>query len=185
MQALKRLLPFLPLRYLPANISPSRKLLLTLVAAVNILGTSASSQLGNDTNICSLSTRRTLSADCNKNMSDAAKEAYTPGSSSVAFVTTPDEKLAKKLAQGLVERKLAACVNIIPQIQSVYMWEGKVNEDNEYLMMIKTRTSRVDELIKFVRENHSYSVAEVITLPIEKGNVPYLSWIAQTVPDKK
>lgn len=115
----------------------------------------------------------------------STEDTYTAGSSSVAFVTTPDDKLAKKLAQGLVEKKLAACVNIIPHIQSIYMWEGKVNEDNEYLMMIKTRTSRMDEVIKFVRENHSYSVAEVIALPIEKGNAPYLSWIAQTVADKK
>ncbi|XP_054727192.1 protein CutA homolog [Anastrepha obliqua] len=165
-------------RYLPLHFT-TRKLLVTFVAAVNILNSAASIEgIGDKT--CS----RSLSSNC-KDMSTASEESYTAGSSSVAFVTTPDEKLAKKLAQGLVEKQLAACVNIIPQIQSIYMWEGKVNEDNEYLMMIKTRTSRLDDLIKFVRENHSYSVAEVITLPIEKGNAPYLSWIAQTVPDKK
>ncbi|XP_017872587.1 PREDICTED: protein CutA homolog [Drosophila arizonae] len=108
---------------------------------------------------------------------------YVAGSSSVAFVTTPDKESAKKLAHGIIQRKLAACVNIIPQIESIYMWEGKVNEDNEYLMMIKTRTTRIDELSKFVRENHPYSVAEVISLPIQAGNPPYLNWISQTVPD--
>ena len=164
-------------RYTSA-IFTSRKLFATFVFAVNILNARATIQ--------SYKTGgSTLTTSC-KAMSDPTfEDSYTAGSSSVAFVTTPDDKLAKKLAQGLVEKKLAACVNIIPHIQSIYMWEGKVNEDNEYLMMIKTRTSRMDEVIKFVRENHSYSVAEVITLPIEKNNAPYLSWIAQTVPDKK
>ncbi|XP_061389485.1 protein CutA homolog [Musca vetustissima] len=110
---------------------------------------------------------------------------YKSGTSSVAFVTTPDDKIAKKLAHGLVERKLAACVNIIPNIQSVYMWEGKVNEDNEYLMIIKTQTSHIEELTKWVRDNHPYSVAEVITLPIEQGNLPYMKWLAESVPEKK
>lgn len=117
-----------------------------------------------------------------KSMAD--KEfSYEKGSSSVAFVTTPDNEIAKKLARGLIEKKLAACVNIIPNIQSVYMWEGKVNEDNEYLLMIKTKTTRVAELTKWVRDNHPYSVAEVITLPIEQGNPLYMKWLAESVPD--
>ncbi|XP_004521050.1 protein CutA homolog [Ceratitis capitata] len=178
MQLFRRSL--LSLNHAP-SVFTTRKLLVTFVAAVNILKVSTASSQGN---LYDKSCSRSLSSSCEE-MSGPAEDSYVEGSSSVAFVTTPDEKLAKKLAQGLVERKLAACVNIIPQIQSIYMWEGKVNEDNEYLMMIKTRTSRVDELVKFVRENHSYSVAEVITLPIEKGNAPYLNWIAQTVPDKK
>ncbi|XP_037816812.1 protein CutA homolog [Lucilia sericata] len=119
-----------------------------------------------------------------KNMEDD-KFKYESGASSIAFVTAPDDKIAKKLAKGLVEEKLAACVNIIPNIQSVYMWEGKLNEDNEYLMIIKTRTSRVEELSKWVRNNHPYSVAEVITLPIEHGNLPYMKWLSESVPPKK
>ncbi|XP_043660072.1 protein CutA homolog [Drosophila teissieri] len=116
--------------------------------------------------------------------SAAGQFAYQAGSSSVAFVTTPDRECAKKLARSIIERKLAACVNIVPQIDSIYMWEGKITEDSEYLMMIKTLTSRIDDLTKFVRENHPYSVAEVISLPIQNGNPPYLDWIAQTVPKK-
>ncbi|XP_013118398.1 protein CutA homolog [Stomoxys calcitrans] len=116
---------------------------------------------------------------------DSGEFKYESGKSSVAFVTAPDEKIAKKLAHGLVEQKLAACINIIPNIQSIYMWEGKVNEDNEYLMMIKTQTTHVEELTKWVRDNHPYSVAEVITLPIEKGNLPYMKWLAESVPEKK
>ncbi|XP_075155280.1 divalent-cation tolerance protein CutA [Haematobia irritans] len=109
---------------------------------------------------------------------------YESGTASVAFVTAPDEKIAKKLAHGLLEQKLAACINIIPSIQSIYMWEGKVNEDIEYLMIIKTQTGHVDELTKWVRANHPYSVAEVITLPIEKGNPPYMKWLKESVPEK-
>lgn len=92
--------------------------------------------------------------------------------------------MAKKLAHGIISNKLAACVNIIPKITSIYEWEGKINEDNEVLLMIKTKTSRVDELAKYVRENHPYSVAEVISTPIENGNPLYLKWIAETVPEK-
>lgn len=104
--------------------------------------------------------------------------------SAAVFVTAPDEIIAKKIAHGLVEQKLAACVNIIPQITSIYSWEGKINEDSEILLMIKTRASRVDDLSKFVRENHPYSVAEVIAVNIENGNPPYLEWISKTVPKK-
>ncbi|EDV99660.1 GH12292 [Drosophila grimshawi] len=118
-------------------------------------------------------------------MSDkACNPDYLAGTNSVAFVTVPDKDSAKKLALGLIERKLAACVNILGKIESIYMWEGKINEDQEYLMMIKTRTTRIAELSKFVGENHPYSVPEVISLPIEAGNLPYLKWIMQTVPEK-
>ncbi|XP_055704240.1 protein CutA homolog [Phlebotomus papatasi] len=107
-----------------------------------------------------------------------------PGTHSVAFVTTPNEALAKKLAHLLLNQKLAACINIVPQITSIYDWEGKINEDSEVLMMIKTRTNRVDEICKVIRDNHSYSVAEVISLPIDNGNPPYMEWLSKSVPDK-
>lgn len=110
---------------------------------------------------------------------------FKPGSASICYVTTPDENVAKKLAQGIISNKLAACVNIIPRITSIYEWEGKVNEDSEVMMMIKTTTARVDDLAKFVKENHPYSVAEVISTPIENGNPLYLKWIGEMVLEKK
>nr|XP_019525481.2 uncharacterized protein LOC109397647 isoform X1 [Aedes albopictus] len=113
--------------------------------------------------------------------SDSAAPKYEPGTHSIAYVTTPNANSAKELARKLIEHKLAACVNIIPGLTSIYQWEGKMNEDQEILLMIKTRTSRVDELSKFVRENHPYSVAEVITVPIENGNPSYLDWLSKTV----
>lgn len=106
---------------------------------------------------------------------------YKPGDSSICYVTCPNEESAKKLASDLVTGKLAACVNMIPNIQSIYEWEGKINEDLEYLLMIKTTTENVEELTTYVRENHPYSVSEVISVKIESGNPPYLDWIAKNV----
>ncbi|XP_058444537.1 protein CutA homolog [Malaya genurostris] len=112
-----------------------------------------------------------------------APQQYQAGLHSIVYVTTPNENSAKTLARLLVERKLAACVNIIAGLTSIYEWEGKINEDHEQLLMIKTRSARVDELSKFVRENHPYSVAEVISVPIENGNPPYLDWLSKTVSE--
>ncbi|XP_038598178.1 protein CutA [Tachyglossus aculeatus] len=100
-----------------------------------------------------------------------------PGSVSAAFVTCPSEKVAKDLARSLVEKRLAACVNILPHVTSVYTWKGKVEEDDEVLLMIKTRTSLVPQLTDFVRSAHPYEVAEVLALPVDQGNAPYLRWV--------
>ncbi|KAM9314024.1 protein CutA homolog isoform 1-T1 [Pholidichthys leucotaenia] len=112
-----------------------------------------------------------------------ASETYTSGTHSVAFVTCPNDTQARDLARGIVEKKLAACVNILPAIKSIYEWQGKIEEDNEVLLMIKTRSSKVPALAEYVRSNHPYEVAEVISLPIEQGNPPYLKWIGDIVPE--
>lgn len=110
-----------------------------------------------------------------------ANSNYQPGTHSAAFITAPDETVARTLAHGLVTNKLAACVNIVPKVFSIYEWEGNVTEDSEVLMMIKTTTSKVDEISKYIRENHPYKVAEVISFPIENGNQPYLEWITNVL----
>ncbi|XP_077506987.1 protein CutA homolog isoform X2 [Amblyomma americanum] len=105
------------------------------------------------------------------------------GTFSVSYVTAPNQDVAKKLATGLVEKKLAACVNLVPGIVSVYEWKNEIQTDPEVLMVIKSRTSRLDEMTKFVRENHPYEVCEVISTPIQHGNPPYLKWISEVVPE--
>ena len=103
---------------------------------------------------------------------------------SIAFVTVPNKEVGEKIAGGLVTAKLAACVNIIPGVTSVYEWEGKVEKDSELILKIKTRTSRIPELTEFVKSNHPYDVCEVITTPIESGNPQYLEWLGKIVQEK-
>ncbi|KAM3911758.1 protein CutA isoform 2-T3 [Leptodactylus fuscus] len=112
-----------------------------------------------------------------------ATESYKSGSVSAAYVTCPDVTVAKDIAKGLVERRLAACVNVIPQITSIYLWKGNIEEDNEVLLMIKTRSSKISAVTEYVRSVHPYEVCEVISVPIEQGNPPYLSWVTDTVPE--
>ncbi|KAG5339640.1 CUTA protein, partial [Acromyrmex charruanus] len=119
---------------------------------------------------------RSIRSQIYQNMSSLA------GVHSVAYVTVPDDAVAKRLARGLVENKLAACVNIIPRLTSIYEWEGKIQEESELLLMIKTRTEKVDALTKYVKENHPYTICEVISLPIQNGNSDYLKWISEVVP---
>jgi periplasmic divalent cation tolerance protein len=79
---------------------------------------------------------------------------------SVAWITVPTQEVATKISSGLVEHKLAACVNIIPKIQSVYWWEGSIQKDEEMLLMLKTKTVLIPEIIDWVKKNHPYSVPE-------------------------
>ncbi|XP_053381278.1 protein CutA homolog [Mercenaria mercenaria] len=107
--------------------------------------------------------------------------SYVAGTYSMAFVTVPDMTVGRKLAHGIVKQRLAACVNIIPSVTSVYEWKGEVNEDPELILMIKTSSEKIPDLSKYVRENHPYDCAEVISSKIDDGNEPYLKWIGETV----
>jgi len=87
---------------------------------------------------------------------------------------------ADRLAKTLVEERLAACVNIAP-VRSYYIWEGKLNEDQEELMIIKTKKVMVERLQERILELHSYKVPEIIVLSVTEGYHPYLSWMAESV----
>jgi periplasmic divalent cation tolerance protein len=88
---------------------------------------------------------------------------------------------ARKLARALVEKQLAACVNIVPQIESVYYWKGKVETSTEYLLLIKTTAGAFDELRDVLTELHSYDVPECIEIAIEDGSAAYLAWMGESV----
>ncbi len=102
-----------------------------------------------------------------------------PGDVVVSFVTVPSEEEGGKLAKGLVESKLAACVNIIPSIRSIYFWEGKVCDDKEGLLIIKTKRELFEKMSQWVQANHSYDVPEVISLPVNDGSQKYLDWVRE------
>ena len=102
----------------------------------------------------------------------------------VLFITTGSKEEADKISRGLVEDKLAFCVNAIPGIQSTYYWEDKIHIDEEFLLIVKTRKDRYDALETWVKINHSYEVPEIIALPIEQGLPAYLSGIDGWVTKK-
>src|ERR1700730_1405996 len=95
--------------------------------------------------------------------------------------TAGSDSEARKIAQTLVERRLAACVNIVPRVQSVYRWEGKVGQAEEYLLLVKTVKAREEDLRAAIRELHSYDLPECIAIPIESGSADYLSWLSGSV----
>ena len=103
----------------------------------------------------------------------------------VLFITTGSKEEADKISRGLVEDKLAFCVNAIPGIQSTYYWEGKIQVDEEFLLIVKTRKDRYDALETWVKINHSYEVPEILALPIEQGLPAYLSGIDAWVKKKQ
>ncbi len=95
----------------------------------------------------------------------------------IILSTVDGQSKAEEIAESLVSERLASCVNILPQIVSVYRWKGQIEKEPETLLIIKTRGDRVDEVISRVVEIHPYDVPEVISLPIEKGHQPYLDWV--------
>ena len=99
----------------------------------------------------------------------------------LVLTTASNEGEAQKIAQELVERRLAACVNIIPRVQSIYRWEGKVETAEELLLIIKTTKTRSAEVKAAIRELHGYDLPECIVIAMEDGSAEYLKWIADSV----
>lgn len=95
--------------------------------------------------------------------------------------TCPDERTARNIGRGLVEAGLAACVNLVPGIASIYRWEGRLEEGQEWLLLIKTTAQRMDAVQAWITERHPYRLAEIIALPLADGLPAYLEWIAQGV----
>ena len=95
----------------------------------------------------------------------------------VVLVTCPSRKVGETIGRALVQERLAACVNVVPNLTSIYRWEGKIYRDAEVLLVIKTRRMRLPALMRRVRGLHPYSVPEVVALPLVGGSAPYLSWV--------
>jgi len=99
------------------------------------------------------------------------------------ITTAPDQAQAARIAQALVERRLAACVQIAGPVQSVYRWQGKVESAAEWQCWIKTTAARFAEVERTIRELHEYSVPEIIAMPIVAGSADYLKWLADEAGD--
>src|SRR3954468_463202 len=95
----------------------------------------------------------------------------------VVFSACGSEEEAKKLARHLVEARVAACVNVIPGVYSVFHWEGKVDEASEWMLIIKSTRTRLEALKTELAKMHSYQVPEVVAIPIVDGSTDYLDWI--------
>jgi len=95
----------------------------------------------------------------------------------VVFVTASNKKEAQKIARGLLEKKLVACVNILDKLTSFFWWKGKIDKSAEALLIIKSRREKLTGIIKTVKALHSYEVPEIIALPIIGGEKDYLKWI--------
>jgi len=98
----------------------------------------------------------------------------------IVLSTAGSEDEARKIARHLVDNQLAACVNIVPQIESIYRWQGKVESSTEWLLLIKTTAARFPAVRDALRELHSYDLPECLAISIEDGSADYLEWIGQS-----
>jgi periplasmic divalent cation tolerance protein len=101
----------------------------------------------------------------------------------IVLVTAGELAEAERIAGELVKLRLAACVNIVPQVASVYRWRGEIRRDGEVLLIAKTARDRYAELERVVKECHSYEVPEIIAISIEQGSMSYLSWLAESLAE--
>ncbi len=95
----------------------------------------------------------------------------------IVLTTTPNIEEAETLARKIVEEKLAACVQVLPEMKSFYFWENAVQKEPEHLLLIKTLPAKFEELEKFIKANHSYSVPEIVALQSSAVSENYLNWI--------
>jgi|DewCreStandDraft_5_1066085.scaffolds.fasta_scaffold86804_1 periplasmic divalent cation tolerance protein len=109
----------------------------------------------------------------------------TPARLHVIFVTASSMEEASQLAEHLVRERLAACVNILGPVRSIYVWDGKLQKDSEYLLLIKAAAENFSALEQAVRKRHSYTVPEILALPVADGSPTYLEWACAARPETK
>ena len=97
----------------------------------------------------------------------------------IIFITVDSQESANKITQALLEERKAACVNMIPKIESHYSWQGKIESADEIMLIVKTRAALIDDVAKLVKKIHPYIVPEIIAMPIVGGNDDYLKWVEE------
>lgn len=104
---------------------------------------------------------------------------------SLIYITTSGLSESKKIAKILLQDRLVACVNIIPQIESLYLWKGEMEEDSESLLIAKTRQDLVDKVIQKAQEIHSYDIPCILQIQVKKGSMDYLEWMETELSKEK
>ncbi len=102
-------------------------------------------------------------------------------SKTVVFITTSTEEEAHRIAEALLKQRKAACVNIVPRVSSLFWWQDKLESAQESLLIVKTNTPLLNQIVRLVKEIHSYDIPEIIAMPIIGGNQDYLEWIDKEV----
>ena len=102
------------------------------------------------------------------------------GDAIVVLITAASREEADRIARRLVEDRLAACVTIMPQVRSIFTWEQKLSQEDEVLLLVKSRRTRFAQLAEAVKQLHSYSVPEIIALPVVMGAADYLRWVSES-----
>eukprot|EP00066_Takifugu_rubripes_P013738 XP_011603004.1 PREDICTED: LOW QUALITY PROTEIN: protein CutA homolog [Takifugu rubripes] len=109
--------------------------------------------------------------------------SYVPGHHSVLLVNSPNEQAAKDIGRAIMERRLAASVNILSRTSTMYYWKGKIQDASEILMLVKTKTSRIQQVTDYVRSFHPYANPEVLSFAVQDGSLSYMRWMDEAVPD--
>ena len=99
----------------------------------------------------------------------------------VVFITTADAEEAQRIADALLNERKAACINVVPRVSSRFWWQGKLDSAEECLLIVKTTASVLDDVVRLVKQHHSYDVPEIIALPIVGGSEEYLEWLGKEV----
>ena len=99
----------------------------------------------------------------------------------VVLVTTSSAKEAEQIAQTLLEKRLVACINILPRVHSRFWWKGKIEHSDEALMIVKSKSEVFDELVEAVSAIHSYQVPEILAVPVQSGFNKYLAWMDEVI----
>ncbi|XP_029300698.1 protein CutA homolog [Cottoperca gobio] len=109
--------------------------------------------------------------------------SYVPGHHSVLLINSPNELAAKDIGRAIMERRLAASINILSRTSTMYYWKGEIQDASEVLMLVKTKTSRIQQVVDYVRSVHPYANPEVLSFLVEDGSLSYMKWMDEAIPD--
>ncbi|XP_030599179.1 protein CutA homolog isoform X1 [Archocentrus centrarchus] len=109
--------------------------------------------------------------------------SYVPGHHSVLVINSPNEQTAKDIGRAIMERRLAASINILFRTSTMYYWKGEIQDASEILMLVKTKTSMIQKVVDYVRSVHPYANPEVLSFPVDDGSLAYMKWMDEAIPD--